>query len=96
MEGNREITSQLINELEKMASNSMLPFERRLIDTAVWFHKNRDRLPREDLGKRVDFLEKTLDIVLELFALALDRQQRNEGRPKDNPLWMPMHHTIRY
>ena len=86
---NYEITEQLINDLEKMASNGMLPLERRLCDTAVWFHRNRHHVPREDLAKRLDFLEKTLDIFLEMFALTLERMQKTEGRNKSEQLWLP-------
>jgi hypothetical protein len=68
----------LIKQLEEIAGRTDLPFERRLIDTAVWFHKNKDSIPRDDLTKRLDFMEKTFDIVIELMALSLDRVQQVE------------------
>ena len=83
------ITENLIKELEELSSRSELPLERRLVDTAIWFHRNRDRIPRENLPKRLDFLEKTLDIFLELTALTVDRVQQAEGRPKSRSLWLP-------
>jgi hypothetical protein len=60
-----------------------------MIDTAVWFHKNKDRIPREALDKRVDFLEKTVDIFLEMMAMSMDRIQKAEGRRKSDSLWLP-------
>lgn len=89
MEGHRELTAQMITELDKLASNGHRPYEQRLMDTAVWFHRNKDRIPRDELAKRCDFLEKTLDIVIELFALSLRRQQELEGAAKGSPLWLP-------
>lgn len=72
-------TPQLINELEEIKSNTLLPLERRLVDTAVWFHKNRGRVDQSDLKRRVDFMEKTLDIFLELFAMQVQRIQTSES-----------------
>lgn len=85
----REITAQLLNELDQLAHNGLQPYEQRLIDTALWFHRNKDRIPRDDIVKRCEFIETTLDIVLELFALQLRRQQQLEGRPRSSPLWLP-------
>tara|TARA_R100001530_G_scaffold96937_2_gene67334 strand:+ start:540 stop:839 length:300 start_codon:yes stop_codon:yes gene_type:complete len=84
-----EITKELISRLEVMSTNTCLPLERRMIDTAVWFHKNKDRIPREALDKRVDFLEKTVDIFLEMMAMSMDRIQKAEGRRKSDSLWLP-------
>lgn len=83
------ITEQLLNDLEKMSAANMLPLEQRLCDTAIWFHRNKDRVPREDLAKRLDFMEKTLEIFIELAALLVDRTQRLEGKGRDTPLWLP-------
>ena len=95
MKENYEITEQLLNDLEKIASMNMLPLERRLCDTAIWFHRNKDRVPREDLAKRLDFMEKTLEIFIELAALLVDRTQRLEGKGKDTPLWLPSNIKLR-
>jgi hypothetical protein len=86
-------TPQLINQLEDLATNSMLPLERRLVDTAVWFHKNKDRLPKEDVPRRLEFLEKSFDIFLELVALTLQRMQTVEGR-KGSSLYLPRGITL--
>ena len=84
-----KITEQLINKLEHLNNETRLPLERRLIETAVWFHRNKDRIPRENLEKRIDFLEKTLDIFLEMTAMLVDRAQLVEGRTKSESLWIP-------
>ena len=72
-----------------MSSETQLPLEKRLIDLAVWFHRNKDAIPRTALDKRVDFLEKTLDIQLELVAMLVNRMQLAEGRSKNGSLWLP-------
>ncbi len=84
-----ELTEQLINKLEAIHDETRLPLEKRLIDTAVWYHKNKDRIPKENLAKRLDFLSKAFDIQLELTALLVDRMQITEGRGKSESLWMP-------
>ena len=83
------MTNELLNDLEKLAAHNMLPLERRLCDTAIWFHRNKGCVPIEDLGKRLEFAEKTIDIMLELFALTLDRMQRLEGKGKSPNLYLP-------
>ena len=80
-------TKKLIDELETLANDVALPFEQRLIQTAVWYHRNKDRIPRENVPQRLDFLEKTMDIILELMALSLDRMQQVENRKKSSILW---------
>ena len=90
MRKEQTITPQLVDALDQLvATAGHLPLERRLIDTAVWFHRNKPRLARENLMGRVDFLEKTCDILIELCALTLQRMQNVEGRPKSQSLWLP-------
>ena len=84
-----EIRKELVNKLEHMSNETQLPLEGRLIDLAVWFHRNKDSIPREALDKRVDFLEKTLDIHLEMVAMLVNRMQLAEGRSKSSSLWVP-------
>ena len=84
-----DITEGLINQLEHLSTETRLPLEKRLVDTAVWYHKNKDRIPREDLGKRLDFMEKTFDIFLEMIAMSVDRTQMLEGRGRSENLWLP-------
>jgi hypothetical protein len=83
----------LIKQLEDVAGRTDLPLERRLVDTAVWFHKNKGRIPAENLGKRVDFMEKTLDIMLELVALSIERIHKTEGR--HSALYLPSGMSMR-
>jgi len=83
------ITDGLIKQLEQLSGNTHLPLEKRLIDTAVWYHRNKSRIPRNEVEKRLDFLEKTFDIFLELVAMSVDRVQTMEGRSKSQSLWLP-------
>tara|TARA_Y100000310_G_C20656784_1_gene802385 strand:- start:1150 stop:1446 length:297 start_codon:yes stop_codon:yes gene_type:complete len=82
------VSKELMAQLEQIQENTQLPLEKRLIQTAIWFHKNKGRIPRENLSKRVDFLELMLDITLEINAMLVQRMQRGEGRT-DTPLWLP-------
>lgn len=86
---NDEISESLIKQLKEMSQNHLLPLERRLADTAVWFHENKDRIPRENLAARVDFLFKSVDIFIELLAMTAKRMQEVEGRPKSSSLFIP-------
>jgi len=79
----------MIKRLEEIAERTDLPYEKRLMETALWFHKNKDHIPREAVDKRCDFLEKTLDCVLEMLAMSLQRMQEAEGRASSSSLWLP-------
>ena len=63
--------------------------EERIRDWAVWFHQNKDRMPSDNLRKRLDFLEKALDGCLELVAIATKDIQKLEHREKSPNLWLP-------
>lgn len=80
--------NDLLKEVDEISTRTHLPYERRLCDTAVWFIKNKDRVPKEDVHKRLEFLEKGFLCMLELFAMSLDRQQQVENRPGSS-LWLP-------
>lgn len=84
-----QITSELIAKLESIQNNNSMPLEKRLIDMAIWFTKNKDAIPRNEVLKRLDFLTKTLDIHLEMVAMLADRLQTAEGRRKSSSLWLP-------
>ena len=73
------ITESLLKELEEISGKTHLPLEQRLMDTAIWFHRNQERFS-DDIPKRVELLSKTFDIFLEMMALAVQRMQRIEGR----------------
>ena len=81
--------AKLIHELEGIAKNVTLPLERRLIDTAVWFHQNKDRIPVDNLGAKVEFLTKSLDIALELIAMLSERLHQAEHRQVSERLYLP-------
>ena len=90
MKQEQTVTPQLIDALDELAaSGAHFPLERRLLDTAVWFHRNKPRLAKENVLGRLDFYEKTCDILIELAALACQRLQHVEGRPKSQSLWLP-------
>ena len=82
-------TEQLINKLEHLSEDNELPLERRLINTAVWFHRNKDRIPPEALDKKIEFMEKSMDIMIELFALTVERMQKVESHGTSASLWLP-------
>jgi hypothetical protein len=66
------------------SGNQML--ERRLADTAVWFHKNVDHIPRDNLASRQAFLEKGFWCMLEINVLLLQRLREERGAKN---LWLP-------
>ena len=82
------MSTGIIKELEEISSNEHRPLERRLIDTAVWFSKNKDRIPKHDLEKKVEFLTQTMNILLELFALNIERLRQVDGHTSER-LWLP-------
>lgn len=84
-----EITGELLAKLEQLSTETHMPLEKRLIDMAVWFHANRDRIPKENVKIRLDFLEKSFDIFLEMTAMLVERMQLAEGRRKSQSLWTP-------
>ena len=64
--------------------------EEQITDWAVWYHKNADDLPENDLRKQINFLKKAIDGCLECLAIATKDIQVLEGRRRmDNKLWMP-------
>lgn len=82
-------TEALLQQLEKIDAQAHLPLERRLIETAVWFHRNQPRIPDQDLKRRLDFTEKSLDILLEILGMTIERIQELEGRSASSSLWLP-------
>lgn len=81
--------SDLLKNLDEIKKQTNLPLERRLLDTALWFHKNKDHIPRENVNARIDFLEKAFDCHLEMMVMYLDRMQEVEGRKQGSSLWLP-------
>ena len=81
-----DMTESLLKQLEGLATESTRPLEKRLIDTAVWFHRNKDRI--DDPLRKIEFLTTTLDIHLELVAMLAQRVQQVEGL-KSQSLYLP-------
>lgn len=66
------------------------PLERQLTDLTIWFYKNRDNIPRDNLAARQAFLEKAFWIMLEVIALGVERQHDLEALKKGrSKLWLP-------
>lgn len=77
-----------INLIEELLHNAQAaggkPLERRLADMTIWFYKNKDRIPRDNLAGRQAFLEKAFWIQLELNALLIERLRERSGKSR---LW---------
>jgi hypothetical protein len=87
MKQNRIKPSELIEGLLHNANVAGgHPLEQRLADTALWFHANKDSIPRDNLASRQAFLEKGFWCLLEINALLLERL-RNERASKT--IWVP-------
>ena len=82
-------TEAMLKRLEQIDAQAHLPLERRLIETAVWHHRNAPRIPAEDLKKRAEFAERNCDIILEILAMVVERLQDLEGRHAGSSLWLP-------
>jgi hypothetical protein len=81
-------TSDLIEGLQHNARVAHgHPLEQRLADTALWFHANKDRIPRDNLASRQAFLEKAFWCLLEVNALLLERLREAQG--KNTSLYLP-------
>lgn len=71
---------ELINGLLQNANVSGgQQLEQRLADTALWFHENKERIPKDDLRKRHEFLEKGFWCLLEINVLLLQRLREERG-----------------
>ena len=76
----------LISELmHNAAVSGNQTLERRLADTAVWFHHHKHDIARDNLAARQAFLEKAMWIMLEIEALMLERIRSSNK----NALWLP-------
>lgn len=85
---------KLLDELSQNAEISgQKPLEQRMADLAVWFYKNADGIPRDNLASRQAFLEKAFWIQLEALALAVERLHEVEGKGSSN-LFLPR--SVRY
>ena len=70
----------ILSEIEQRAGDQGLPLERMLIDVAVWYFKNQPRIGKDDVHKRLAFLERCLECMMDANALMVDRLHSAEGR----------------
>lgn len=71
--------------LHNAAASGNKVLERRLADTSVWFYKNMEHIPLDNLAARQAFLQKAFWIMLEIQALILERIRED----KQSALWLP-------
>jgi hypothetical protein len=81
------VKRKLIEELHYNAENNQLLAEQRLADTAVWFFENKDRMPLDNLASRMEFIFKSVWMLIEMNALLLERIHQLEGGK--SKLWLP-------
>lgn len=63
--------------------------EDKVRDVAVWYFENRNRIPPENVRKRLDFMDKAVKCLLEIIAMqAKDIQELEQRRPRAK-LWLP-------
>ena len=70
----------ILSEIEQRAGDQGLPLERMLIDVAVWYFKSQPRIGKDDVHKRLAFLERCLECMMDINALLVDRLHAAEGR----------------
>lgn len=63
--------------------------DKRITEWAIWYHENLPRLPKGDLLKRMDFMQKALDGAFECIAIATKDIQVLEDRKPSARLWLP-------
>lgn len=86
---------QLIDRLEQAAKNAHSPLEERVANTVVWWYKNRERIPADNLGKRLEFQGEMITVLLDIIGLMVERQNQS-GAPKLlRPRALALHDPIR-
>jgi hypothetical protein len=64
-------------------------FDREAAELALWYHENLKRIPKDNLVKKIEFLEVTCDALIKLaLNTALD-MKRLEGRDLAQRIWIP-------
>lgn len=63
--------------------------EDRVRDLVLWYFENRNRIPRQNLEKRLDFMDKAVKCALEVVAMQAKDIQELESRHPRNKLWLP-------
>jgi hypothetical protein len=64
--------------------------EKRIADLAVWFHRNKGRIPLDNLAARQAFLTTAFETMIEVQALLIERQHELEALKRGRSrLWLP-------
>ncbi len=87
----RRDAEKLVEELYHNAKASGgRPLERRLADLTLWFYRNKNRIAPDNLRTRIELLEKTVWIQMEIMALLLERNHELEAAKRGmSSLWLP-------
>lgn len=80
-------TQQLLDKLEKIANATNKPLEKRMIQLAVWYYRNNERITQVE--KRLEFHDIFINNLLETMVMMLERIQKAEGRGSSSSLWLP-------
>lgn len=54
--------------------------DREAVDIGVWYVNNKNRIPTNNLEARLNFLEKTLDVLINIILLSTKDIKNLEGR----------------
>lgn len=70
--------------------------EKRLEEIFRWYEYNKGVIPPENLGKRLDFTQKTIDCLFELIVLQAENIQALELRAgsRSRKLYLPNGVTV--
>jgi len=81
----------LIDELlHNVNASGGKTLEKRLADLAVWYYRNRSRIPLDNLAARQALLDKAFWTLIEVSALLLERQHELEALKRGRShLWLP-------
>ena len=71
-----KLVEELIHNANVSGNN---PLEQRMADLSVWFYKNVDHIPRDNLAARQMFMEKAFWTMMEIQALLLERIRETSG-----------------
>lgn len=63
--------------------------EDRLRDWVIWYKEHEKQIPRDNLAKKLEFMEKAVDGVLELLVMTAKDVQELEKRNGRGSLWLP-------
>lgn len=58
-------------------------------DLAIWYMENRNRIPAENLQRKIAFQDQAIKCLIEVVALQAKDIQRLEQRSGRQRLWLP-------